>query len=164
MINETFSDLLRDPAHWEFELLVGFIEMIIFDFLILGVAWKHIKHHLDRDKRDKRELLPQQDTCETENARALRTLFCGVAPFKDLPPGAIGWKMYSGPHGARSYGGKLTESLAQSVAGSPESGFCPFCQNPLVVNDANYEHCEICGATRIHDEWIEADKSTEVKS
>lgn len=143
MISETFSDLLRDPAHWEFELLVGFVEMIIFDVLIFGVLWKHIRHHLDRDNR---ESLPAQNICETENTRALRSLF-GVT----LPLGAVGFKIYGG------------DPPVDTNLGFGE-GFCPFCQNPLVANDANYEHCEVCGATRVHDEWIEADKTTEVKA
>jgi len=47
---------LRDRAHWEFELLVGFLEMIVFDGLVIGIFWpiirKHWQHHLARDKAD----------------------------------------------------------------------------------------------------------------
>jgi hypothetical protein len=53
---ETFSSLLRDRAHWEFELLVGFLEMLVFDGIVLGLCWpfirKHWQHHVDRDKQD----------------------------------------------------------------------------------------------------------------
>jgi len=55
-MHETFWSLLHDSAHWEFELLVGFIEMVVFDGLVLGLCWpfiqKHMKHHFDRDKRE----------------------------------------------------------------------------------------------------------------
>ena len=50
---ETFGTLLRDPAHWGFELLVGFIETLVFDGLLLGLFWpfarKHWRHHIARD-------------------------------------------------------------------------------------------------------------------
>lgn len=53
---ETFSGLLRDSAHWEFELLVGFLEMLVFDGLVIGLCWpfirKHWQHHLDRDREE----------------------------------------------------------------------------------------------------------------
>ena len=57
---ETFRSLLHDRAHWEFELFVGGIEMIVFD-LIIGViiapfVLKHWKHHLARDKRESVEV------------------------------------------------------------------------------------------------------------
>lgn len=53
---ETFRSLLHDWPHWEFELFVGGVEMIVFD-LIIGViiapfVLKHWKHHLARDKRE----------------------------------------------------------------------------------------------------------------
>ena len=51
---ETFNSLLHDRAHWEFELLVGFIEMLVLDGLIIGLCWpfvrKHWQHHVDRDE------------------------------------------------------------------------------------------------------------------
>lgn len=47
--HETFWSLLRDPAHWEFEILLIFI----FDLLLAGLLWpifrKHWKHHNKRD-------------------------------------------------------------------------------------------------------------------
>ena len=54
---ETFSSLLRDKAHWEFELFVGFVEMVVFDLLIGVLLWpflkKHWDHHIARDKESK---------------------------------------------------------------------------------------------------------------
>ena len=48
-MHETFTTLLKDPAHWEFELFL----MLLFDVLIAGLCWpfvrKHWRHHLDRD-------------------------------------------------------------------------------------------------------------------
>lgn len=53
---ETFGSLLRDGAHWKFELFVGGIEMLVFDGLI-GVLFlpfirKHWQHHIARDRRE----------------------------------------------------------------------------------------------------------------
>ena len=42
---ETFGTLLRDPAHWGFELLVGFIETLVFDGLLLGLFWPFARKH-----------------------------------------------------------------------------------------------------------------------
>jgi hypothetical protein len=53
---ETFWTLLHDSAHWEFELFVGLVEMLVFDVLVGLVLWpflqKHWIHHIDRDKRE----------------------------------------------------------------------------------------------------------------
>lgn len=58
---DTFSSLLRDRAHWEFELLVGFLEMLVFDGVVLGLCWpfirKHWQHHVDRDQLDANPML-----------------------------------------------------------------------------------------------------------
>jgi hypothetical protein len=47
---ETFWTLLRDKAHWEFEIFL----MVLFDLVLIGIVWpfvkKHWKHHIDRDK------------------------------------------------------------------------------------------------------------------
>jgi hypothetical protein len=55
-MHETFWTLLRDSAHWEFELLVGFIEMLVFDVIIGLILWpiikRHWDHHLARDQRE----------------------------------------------------------------------------------------------------------------
>jgi hypothetical protein len=55
-MHETFWTLLRDPAHWGFELLVGFIEMLVFDVLVGLLLWptirKHWNHHLERDRKE----------------------------------------------------------------------------------------------------------------
>jgi len=46
MLGETFWMLLRDPAHWEFELFL----MLVFDVLIGAVLWgRFIKPHIHRD-------------------------------------------------------------------------------------------------------------------
>ena len=56
METETFRTLLHDKAHWEFELFVGFLEMLVFDGLVGMLAWpfirKHWQHHLDRDRKE----------------------------------------------------------------------------------------------------------------
>jgi hypothetical protein len=52
---DTFMSLLRDKAHWEFELFL----MVIFDMILGGLLlpwlWpfvrKHWKHHVARDKQ-----------------------------------------------------------------------------------------------------------------
>jgi hypothetical protein len=53
MIQETFGMLLRNRAHWEFELFL----MLLFDGLIAGIliplGHKHWKHHLARDERER---------------------------------------------------------------------------------------------------------------
>jgi hypothetical protein len=53
---ETFWTLLHDRAHWEFELFVGFIEMLAFDGIVGLLLWptvkKHWRHHIERDKRE----------------------------------------------------------------------------------------------------------------
>ena len=49
---ETFLSLLRDPAHWFFEIFVT----IVFDVLVAGMLWpyvrRHWRHHLERDRKD----------------------------------------------------------------------------------------------------------------
>jgi len=49
---ETFWTLLRDRAHWEFELFL----MAIFDGIVGAILWpyisKHWKHHIERDKEE----------------------------------------------------------------------------------------------------------------
>jgi hypothetical protein len=48
-VSETFWTLLRDQAHWEFEIFL----MLLFDGIIAGVCWpflrKHWGHHIARD-------------------------------------------------------------------------------------------------------------------
>lgn len=48
---ETFWDLLRDPAHWQFELLL----MLLFDGLVGALVWPRVKrrfrHHREDDDR-----------------------------------------------------------------------------------------------------------------
>ena len=51
-MHETFWTLLRDSAHWEFELFL----QLVFDVVIAGLLWplvrKHWRHHIARDQRD----------------------------------------------------------------------------------------------------------------
>ncbi len=51
-MHETFWTLLRDPAHWEFEIFL----MILFDGVIGTLLWpfvrKHWAHHVARDRRE----------------------------------------------------------------------------------------------------------------
>jgi len=51
-MHETFWTLLRDPAHWLFELFL----MLLFDGLVAGILWPfvrvHWKHHIDRDNEE----------------------------------------------------------------------------------------------------------------
>jgi hypothetical protein len=53
---ETFWSLMHDLAHWEFELFVGFVEMLVFDGLVGLLLWpqirKHWQHHVARDRAD----------------------------------------------------------------------------------------------------------------
>jgi len=45
LLSETFFDLLRDPAHWGFEMVSSFV----FDIVIGVGAWSVIKRHIHRD-------------------------------------------------------------------------------------------------------------------
>lgn len=47
---ETFGELFRDPAHWQFELLVGGIEFLVMDILIGALVWPIIKRHIHHDQ------------------------------------------------------------------------------------------------------------------
>jgi hypothetical protein len=51
-MHETFGSLLRDRAHWEFEIFL----QVVFDGLIVGLLWpvlyKHWRHHIVRDERE----------------------------------------------------------------------------------------------------------------
>ena len=53
---ETFWTLLHNGPHWEFELFVGFLEMVVMDGLIGLLLWpflkKHWAHHIARDRRE----------------------------------------------------------------------------------------------------------------
>ena len=50
MEQETFWTLLRDAAHWEFEIFL----MVVFDGVVGALLWpflrKHWKHHVAHDK------------------------------------------------------------------------------------------------------------------
>ena len=51
-MNETFWTLLRNAAHWEFEIFL----MLLFDGIIVGLCWpfarKHWQHHIARDRAE----------------------------------------------------------------------------------------------------------------
>ncbi len=51
MEHETFWSLLRDPAHWYFELFL----ILIFDILIGALIWPRLRksftHHKEDDER-----------------------------------------------------------------------------------------------------------------
>jgi hypothetical protein len=51
-MHETFWTLLRDAAHWEFEIFL----MLLFDGLVAGILWPfvrvHWKHHLAHDNEE----------------------------------------------------------------------------------------------------------------
>lgn len=47
MLAETYMQLLKDPAHWLFELTL----VVIFDGLIGLLVWPRIRDHLHRDVR-----------------------------------------------------------------------------------------------------------------
>jgi len=49
---ETFFDLVKDPAHWEFEILL----IIIFDVIIGLVIWPFVQKALVHHKSDHERL------------------------------------------------------------------------------------------------------------
>lgn len=49
---ETFFDLLKDPAHWEFEIFL----IIIFDVIIGLIVWPFIQKALIHHKSDHERL------------------------------------------------------------------------------------------------------------
>jgi hypothetical protein len=75
-MHETFWMLFRDPSHWEFELLVGFLEMLVFDGLVGLMLWpfirKHWHHHLERDRKE--ALVSVQPEFEIESHKFVRGL------------------------------------------------------------------------------------------
>ena len=52
MIHETFWTLLRDAAHWQFEIFLT----LLTEAVTAGIGWlivrKHWRHHIARDQRD----------------------------------------------------------------------------------------------------------------
>ena len=49
---ESFFDLLKDPAHWEFEIFL----IIIFDVIIGLVIWPFVQKALSHHKSDHERL------------------------------------------------------------------------------------------------------------
>ena len=50
---ETFFDLLKDPAHWEFEIFL----MVVFDVVIGIFVWPYIQKALSHHKSDHERLV-----------------------------------------------------------------------------------------------------------
>ena len=51
MEQETFWTLLKDPAHWEFELFLIFIFDVLIGILIWPQIRKFFRHHKDDDDK-----------------------------------------------------------------------------------------------------------------
>jgi hypothetical protein len=51
-MHETFFDLVKDPAHWEFEIFL----MVIFDVVIGLFVWPYIQRALVHHKSDHERL------------------------------------------------------------------------------------------------------------
>ena len=49
---ESFFDLLKDPAHWEFEIFL----MVVFDVVIGLVIWPYVQKALTHHKSDHERL------------------------------------------------------------------------------------------------------------
>jgi uncharacterized membrane-anchored protein YhcB (DUF1043 family) len=49
---ETFFDLLKDPAHWEFEIFL----ILIFDVIIGAIIWPFVRGGLKHHKSDHERL------------------------------------------------------------------------------------------------------------
>lgn len=51
MEQETFWTLLKDPAHWEFELFLIFIFDVLIGILIWPQIRRFFRHHKDDDDK-----------------------------------------------------------------------------------------------------------------
>ncbi len=51
-MHETFWDLLKDPAHWEFELFL----IVLFDVIISLIIWPFLQKALSHHKSDHERL------------------------------------------------------------------------------------------------------------
>ena len=49
---ETFWSLLKDPAHWEFEIFL----MVVFDGLVGAFIWPYLKKWFSHHKSDDEKL------------------------------------------------------------------------------------------------------------
>jgi hypothetical protein len=63
MPHETFLTLLKDPAHWEFEIFL----IIIFDGLIGLILWPKIKKFLRHYKSDDKIIHDLEEKHDLEN-------------------------------------------------------------------------------------------------
>lgn len=50
-MQETFWDLLKDPAHWEFELFLIFLFDVVVGFIIWPFVQKAMIHHKSDHER-----------------------------------------------------------------------------------------------------------------
>ena len=48
---ETFFDLLKDPAHWEFEIFLMIVFDVVIGFFIWPFARKALSHHKSDHER-----------------------------------------------------------------------------------------------------------------
>lgn len=64
-MHETFWDLIRDAAHWEFELFL----MLVVDGLIVGVGWRYLCLHWRKSRG-----------CEHDQRGSLTKLTAGEVP------------------------------------------------------------------------------------
>lgn len=83
MLAETFVELLKDPAHWEFEILL----MVLFDGLIGALAWPFLKSAIAKHdekkhpKCDHDEVDVTRDGSHWEHGPHLkRSVFIGADP------------------------------------------------------------------------------------
>lgn len=62
-MSETFFDLLKSAAHWEFEIFLT----LIFDGLLGAMLWpwasKHWKHHIARDRAEIKPVETPEGIC-----------------------------------------------------------------------------------------------------
>jgi hypothetical protein len=65
---ESFTDLLFDAAHWEFELFL----ILLIDLFIMGIGWGFVKRHIHQDVRQVREEVGVVDIIDDINDILLR--------------------------------------------------------------------------------------------
>ena len=65
LLAETYTELLRDPAHWYFELTL----IVIFDIIIGAIAWPFIKQAIR--KHDERKHPHKCEPTDRERIEAL---------------------------------------------------------------------------------------------
>ncbi len=48
MYGDSFNQLVRNGPHWELELFIGSIQMLVFDIIVGALVWPRIKHRINR--------------------------------------------------------------------------------------------------------------------